>query len=249
MKVSRNELLQLCQKVFQGLGFPAGADRDAALMVSWLATHQLPATRLLHDELPLLLATVPQPTTITARSVTQTILDSHGQSALFNASGAIDMAIASIYATNHDRVTIVLSACHSPLFAIALPLLRPTIPGCFHIHWQQQRQRYDFVVDAEKQSFFYGDLDALLDDVTCDLSITWARGNDNALIALLSSDRGPPTIDAAEFAKRARASVVHGIEVADPAWNEMIKLSRRILVAATPESRARGAGAGSSDND
>ena len=249
MKVSRNELLQLCQKVFQGLGFPAGADKDAAQMVSWLDTHRLPGTRLLHKELPLLLATASQPATITARSATKTILDGHGQSALLIAPSAIDMASADICATDDDHVTIVLNGCHSPLFAIALPVVRVTTPRCFHIHWQQKGQRYDFVVDAEKRSLFYGDLDALLDGVVCDLSVTCVRGNGNDLAVALSDKRGSPTIDAAEFASRAQASVLHGIEVGDAVWNEMVKRSRQILVAATPESRARGAGASGSDND
>ena len=135
------------------------------------------------------------------------------------------------------------------MFAIALPVVRVTTPGCFHIHWQQKGQRYDFVVDAEKRSLFYGDLDALLDGVVCDLSVTCVRGNGNDLIAVLSDKRGSPTIDTAEFASRAQASVLHGIEVGDVVWNEMVKRSRQILVAATPESRAHGAGASGSDND
>jgi hypothetical protein len=249
MKVSRNELLQLCQKALQGLGFPAGGDKDAAQMVSWLDTHQLPGTRLLHNELPLLSATASQPATITDQSATKTILNGHGQSALLIAPNAIDMASANICATDDDQVTIVLSRCHSPLFAIALPLMRVTIPRCFHIHWQQKGQRYDFLADVEKRSFFYGDLNALLDDVICDLSVTCVRNNGSDLAAILRDERGSPTIDAAEFASRAQASLFHGIEVGDTAWNELVKLSRRILIAATPESRALGAGASSSDND
>lgn len=249
MKVSRNELLQLCTKVFQGLGFPAGADKDAAQMVSWLDTHQLPGARLLHEELPLLLARASQPATITVQSATKTILHGHGQSALLIAPSAIDIASANIYATDHDRVTVVVSGCHSPLFAIALPVLRITIPGCFHVQWQQKGQRYDFVVDAEKRSLFYGDLGGLSAHVVCDLSVTCARGNSNDFAVALSDERGLPTIDVAEFASRKQASLLHGIEVSDAVWNEMVKLSRRILVAATPESRARGAGASGSDND
>ncbi len=74
-------------------------------------------------------------------------------------------------------------------------------------------------------------------------------GNGNDLAAILSDERGTPTIDTAEFAGRAQASQLYGIEVGDAVWNEMIELSRQILVAATPESRARGAGASRSDND
>ena len=160
------------------------------------------------------------------------------------------MANANICAADDDQVTIVLSGCRSPLFAVTLPLVRVTIPRCFHIHWQQEGQRYDFLVDAAKRSFFYGHLDALLGDVVCDLSVTCARGNGNDLAAVLSDERGSPTIDAAEFASRAQASQLNGIEVGDAVWNEMVELSWQILVAATPESRARGAGAASgSDND
>jgi len=219
------------------------------LIVEWLDAHQLPGTRLLHNELPLLLATASQPATITAQSAAKTILHGHGQSALLIAPNAIDMASANICATDDDQVTIILSGCRSPLFAITLPLLRVTIPRCFHIHWQQEGQRYDFLVDAAKRSFFYGDLDALLGDVVCDLSVTCARGNGNDLAAVLSDERGSPTIDAAEFASRAQASQLYGIEVGDVVWNELVELSRQILVAATPESRVRGAGASGSDND
>lgn len=249
MQVSRNELLQLCQKAFQGLAFPAGSDKDAAQIVSWLDTHQLPGTGLLRNELQLLAATPPRPATIIAQSATKTILDGHGQSSLLIAPGAIDMASAKICTTDDDQVTIVLTECHTPLFAIPLPLMRSTIPVYFHIHWQQQRQRYDLVVDEEKRPLFYGDLDALLHDVTYDLSVTCVHGNANDLIAILSDERGSPTIDAAGFARRARASLLHGIEVSDTVWDELVKLSRRILIAATPESRAHGAGAGNSDND
>ncbi|MEE9598659.1 MAG: hypothetical protein V3V96_17940 [Acidiferrobacterales bacterium] len=150
------------------------------------------------------------------------------------------MASANICATDDDQVTIVLSGCHSPLFAIALPLVRVTIPRCFHIHWQQEGQRYDLLVDADKRSFFYGDLDTLLDDVVCDLSVTCVHGNGNDLAVALSDERGSSTIDAVEFASRAQASQLYGIEVGDAGWNEMVELSRQILVAATPESRARG---------
>jgi hypothetical protein len=47
-----------------------------------------------------------------------------------------------------------------------------------------------------------------------------------------------PTVLASQ--SREQASLLRGIEVGDAAWNEMAKLSRRILVAATRESRARG---------
>lgn len=248
MKVSRNELLQLCQKAFQGLDFPAGSDKDAAQLVSWLDAHRLPGTDLLHDDLPLLTTTPLQTATIIVQSPTKVILDGHGQSTLLVAASAIDLAIAKTCA-DEGQITTVLTGCRSPLFAMALPFSRDLGCKCLHIHWQQQNRHYSFLIDTEKQPFFYGDLSALLYNGLCDLSVTRIYGHANEFIASLNDERGPPTIDATEFASRAQATLCDGIDVDENIWAEMNKLARRILIPATTRSRAHGAGAHASDND
>ncbi|MFQ5983535.1 MAG: DUF3726 domain-containing protein, partial [Woeseiaceae bacterium] len=250
MKVSRNELLQLCQKVFQGLDFPAGVEKDAAYMVSWLDTHRLPGARLLYSELAYLSKCPPQAAEVVTTSAARIVLDAKGQSALVVAPGAIDMAYAAAHAAVNGRVMTALTKCRCPLYAIALPLSRAATAYCFHLRWQVCGRAYDFVVDEKEQPFLYGELDTLADarettaqNDSCDLFVECVRDGASELLGELNARRGSPTLDPHAFASREKESVRHGVEVADEIWNEMVTLSRRILVAATEESRIRGAGA------
>ena len=54
MRVSHNEILMLCRKSFEGLGFSAGEADDAAEMVAWLEVHGIDVLGLLCDALPTL---------------------------------------------------------------------------------------------------------------------------------------------------------------------------------------------------
>lgn len=52
MQFSEGELYRLCQRIFFALGFPAGADHDAAMLVKWLASHGFQSVVELHSNLP-----------------------------------------------------------------------------------------------------------------------------------------------------------------------------------------------------
>lgn len=52
MQFSEGELYRLCQRIFFALGFPAGADHDAAMIVKWLASHGFQSVAKLNSNLP-----------------------------------------------------------------------------------------------------------------------------------------------------------------------------------------------------
>ncbi len=52
MQFSEGELYRLCQRIFFALGFPAGADHEAAMIVKWLASHGFQSVTKLNSNLP-----------------------------------------------------------------------------------------------------------------------------------------------------------------------------------------------------
>lgn len=251
MRVSRNELVRTCHKAFEVLGLPAGVDRDAARMITWLETHRLPGIRLLHADL----AALRREGACTAELVKVTpdgpVLDARGTSALIVAPAALDLACASAHASARGRAVAVVRRCRHPLYAAALVVQRAQSSACaLSVSWSQEGQAYQFVVAEDGAPRLSGGLEGLERPTAdaCDVHFECVRAGAAALADARVTRGWAPSLDSDALAARAAQALGEGIEVADDVWRELIELAEGVLVAASEQSRL-GAGSRGSDND
>lgn len=251
MRASRNELIRTCHKAFEVLGFPPGADRDAAYMVAWLEAHGLPGLRPLHAELPALRrggVRAPERVEVTPEGP---VLDARGAPALTVASAALDLACADAHASARGRGQVLVGRCRYPLYAAGLLVQRARSSGCIlSLSWTQQGALRDFVVAQDGAPSLFGGVTDLERSATdaCDVHVRCTRA-DAAGLANDPSGRGrPPSLDAETFAAREAQGLAAGIEVPEDAWRELVALAESVLVTATEQSRL-GAGSRGSDSD
>lgn len=250
MRVSLNELTRTCQKAFEGLGFPAGVDRDAARMVAWLERHGLPGLARLATELEALSARPPRPPAVVGDGPDTMTLDAGGQTVLLAAPAALDLARAGWAAAGGGSATI--RDCRAPLLGAPAPALLGATGCWFRSRWEEGGGAFDLVIDPDGRPALYGDERALAAVPGGAASLGYVcTGGAAAGFPAAVRPRGdaPAAIAPPDFASRERHALAEGVRVDAKTWEPIAALAARILVDGTEESRARGAGGGRSDND
>jgi len=245
MIVTLNELQRACQKACFGFPTPAGTDDDAALAAVWLESRGLPALRPLVAALdrwevngvPDRLVEIENP--VGAQRVTAS-----GASAIAVGGALTDLALAAA-ARAEGVATLTISALRDPEFLVPLAAQRLSDGRCWHILWgDRQRQIAGAALSEKAGIVLLGDCPPLPPETAYEVALTCCR--DSALPA----DGAPAAaLDPDELAARRRAALAAGLEVDAALWARLNVYAARALVPASTESRARGAGARSSDND
>jgi len=132
MNVSHNEVVTLCQKVYEGLGLDVGAYEDAGELVGWLSLHGLDGLSLFEASTQ---QTVTQPSLV-YESETVLIFDLQQSSSLATGVLALDFGYAKSKST--QLTTIHLQQCTQPLL-LAGALVRCAKRG-IHVfaHWHDE---------------------------------------------------------------------------------------------------------------
>ena len=236
MWVAAFELHSTYTDAFTMLGFPYGAASDAARLVAWSDRHAFRGAKMLGDGLERLQRrafSTPQISRQTAHAIE---LDANGGSVLEAGVNALDCA-----EVKRDCV-VTLQNVEDVLFCAGLGQLALERGLDICVTWRQLEKVYR--VDANPQP---GTL-----EVVAVHGETHPHAQ-NIVIAPRGTRDGETDPDNLRFsssalAERAHASLIDGVEVDNAAWQQIVRIARRILIPNSTVSREAGAGVGADEN-
>ncbi len=240
MIVTLNEIQRSCQKALSGAGAPPGIDDDAGAAVAWLESRGLAA---LGGVVAALERWAGDPGAAVIGGTAAGMFDAGGRSAVFLGPGLIDAVVSS--ATSQKSSRLDIRALTEPQFLIPLAESLCGLGWSFDIAWTAGGQASGTGAQLDSTAGV-----TLLGD--------WSRvpaGPAEVVVHCQEAgqapfdSRLPVACGATELGARRAASLSTGLAVEDALWNKVSRYARRTLVPASAESRARGAGPGSSDNE
>ena len=238
MRVSHYEIHATCKRAFGGLGFPEGVDEDAAHMVTWSELQGLHGLEHLRISLPELDGTSSGRLAPPARRDGVVLLDGGGQSILATASTALDLA--TTLASEEGSVEVILRNCRDQVLAVAMAVSAGRAGYHIRLRWRSGDQI--FLCEARNgahiSSIPSGDAEPVEAGVL-HISVAKAAGEKKTI------PEGEPRWSLS--AERPRTMLARGIDVPDELWAALQRYGQRMLVPATAESRARGAGGGNAN--
>lgn len=247
MRVSQFEIYRRCQRVLEGLGAPDGIDREGAEAVAWLEARGLPGLALLVRDLPRLLGgfgpLVPRQAGA-AGGPPESMIDLAGQSAVACGGLLVEHVEVEAAAATGGTATLRLARCRAPLFLLPFAVGRAAFGRGFAISWTQAGGDIGGVVRS-RDDYVLGGAETLRDrwmlaPMPVAVTIVCRPADGGAALP----DKGLPFLDAALVRRRHADSLAEGIEVDDSVWQRLGEVAARVLVPATADSRARGAGGG-----
>lgn len=225
MTRSLAELRHTCQKAGEGAGLPAGLDVAAAEAVAWLAARGL-------DPLPAFLGALTQVSRGALRCDLNPgdggTLDAGGAAGAIVAAALVDLLAA--------RGRLGVAGLSAPLFLLP-PAVRYGAAGRwfrFELRGPDGR-RYRMTTGAEEDAAIFGP-SVPSDDTPFTVDAVCGPAPDGALDPL------PLVADGEALRRRADASLAAGLPVAPEDWDRLQAHAVKVLVLATTQSRASGAG-------
>jgi len=242
MRVSQNEIYRLCQRTLEGLGAPAGIDRDGAWSVAWLAARGLPGLLLLARDLERLDGSI-GPLKV-APLGGRPAIDLAGQSALAAAGLILDYMRAVAAAATNRRTALLVARCRAPLFLLPMAVRASEPRGRFRFAWSSADGGTLSISVAAGMAAGTGiDGPAVLtDDRPVDVEIIHVADSTDPPESADSPVTG--AIDEAAMTARLAETLALGIAVDPEIWARIGAVAARVLVPATAVSRERGAGGG-----
>ena len=122
MQLSEGELYRLSQRVFFALGFPAGADQEAAMAIKWLAAHGFPAVNQLHSKIPELRACPYQSVEISQGARGGFELNTSKDAGYFAVFEAVEFICAGVSSKEIELSTALISGLKIPSLLLPLAL-------------------------------------------------------------------------------------------------------------------------------
>ena len=234
MIVSYTELKDILDKVFEGLGFPLGDYEDCARDVAWMELHGW-------SVLAEILDTHPMPQSQAAHFLydddSLSVIDAQYNGGLIYGSLALDLAV--VKAEKQPTAVVQLINARHP------KLIIPSLPRCAEqglnvlVTWQEAAQNIiGSIGSGEKYPTVraYSNETAAPDGsvtIVCGTAVAFSPSSTITPIQIIT-----PTI----FEDYYNNHIDQGIPVKDSQWQQLVKLSKNILVEATASSRRKGAG-------
>jgi LDH2 family malate/lactate/ureidoglycolate dehydrogenase len=234
MIVAHTELRDILNKVFEGMGFHLGDYEDCANNIAWMELHGWP---VLKD----VLKAPTMPRSEAARFLYEdqilSVIDAKNNGGLIYGSLALDLA--ALKAKNQAAVVIKLVNAANP------QLIMPSLPHCAGaglnvlVTWQVTDQNFVVFMAANEKyptvATFSANTAAADSDLTivCGLAVSFSlptESNSNILIRPV------------DFQEQYDFHIKYGISIDDAQWQQLVSLSKNILVEATETSRLKGAG-------
>lgn len=242
MRISQNEIYRMGQRALEGAGAPYGLDREGARATAWLEARGLPGLAILAASLPAMggaFAPLPPP----RQRGSAGELDLAERPCLAWAGAVLDCFTLLVPDAGAD---LLVRRARWPLSL--LPALVPMARRGrgLRLSWEGQGGGFICSVGPTGACRIAGTRlpgglrQALLSPDPVDAAIRDARS------AVRGPDRDPAArvIDDAALDAALGRSLAEGVEVEDALWNTITTAAARVLVPASEESRARGAGGG-----
>ena len=220
-------------RAFSGMGFPHGADEDAAFIIAWLELNNLHGIKRLSDIINILDNKFDG--TINIKDTDQEI-DLNHQSILMKGPGLIDYFRSLL--ENREKIVFTLINCSDPL--LFLPLLYKSssqilFSQLIFYHFKKEISIFQIV----KKKILIGKSNKKHSLIQ------------NQVEIILSNQKNISTIDSTEKEitdESIQENLALSLQPDIKAWNKISKIANRIFVPESEESRNRGAGGGD-DND
>ena len=225
MSYSYYEVYTNAQRAFSGLGFPYGADEDAAYIISWLEAFELEGFNLF--------------------SSVQKKIDSNFNGALDNnklfnkinlekrsclmiGPGLIDFL--NFHTLKNNEINIEFQNCSDPLFLI--PLLYRAIKK--NIFSKIINQNKIYAVLGKNEIFIHDDM----------------KNNEctNFILSLSKNEYQIPNEEKSLNYNLLNTNLSNGLNPNQSSWDEISNLAFRTYVPESEESRKRGAGGGDAND-
>lgn len=228
--VSHNEIVMLCRKYFEALGWAEGDWLDHADMFAWCEQHDLPMLHFLKRD-----HTHLQRADRTSLAWSADTIDAQGASVLQFGYLLLDKLYQRV--TDEGMVTATVINCrHQPLL---LGYMRRVAQRGVTVRasWQHGLAQGGALFSAETASLAFSQVDDVARDDTLSVAMSVQAPPESERRLAATS-----VWDAAMLAQRAAAHRDHGYRVSRPIWQFATEVGKGILVAASDASRQRGAG-------
>ena len=225
MSYSYYEVYTNAQRAFSGLGFPYGADEDAAYIVAWLEAFDLNGVNLFSS----LYSKLDSSFNGSFKNTIGNKLDLQKRSCLMVGPGLIDYL--TFQANKNNEIKIELINCADPLFLI--PLLYRSIKK--NIFSNIADERNTLAVINKENIFIHPEF----------------KKNKISNLNIILSKKIFKTLDADNnFTNYStlRKNLSNGLNPNSTDWNTISKLAFRTYVPESEESREKGAGGGDAND-
>lgn len=234
MMTSHAEAFRLCQRVLFALGFPAGADEDAAFALCAISNLGFAGLEKLHESVPQMRER-PYAHVVADRRADGALHVNAAEDAGFYApSEIIDLACVHASRNPGENLTVHLSSLRFLQLLPAVAMIRSANEHVFEFRLGASRAR------VHKGNLWLSrELESLGRDFGSDATVRCRLADAPESCALRSEDMN-------EVGKTAMGRRIH---VDSHAWRGLKRVATEAFVPASAMSRSRGAGAEIDDND
>ena len=225
MSYSYYEVFTNAQRAFSGLGFPYGADEDAAYIISWLEAFELKGIQLFSNIQKKIDGNFKG--TLENNKLTNKI-NLEKKSILMIGPGLIDLL--NFYTSKKNEINIKVKNCSDPIFLI--PLLYRGIKK--NIFSKITYQNKTYAVLGKKEIFIHDNI----------------KNNNfaNFILNLSTNEFKIPNDEKSLDYNILNINLSNGLNPKQSSWNDISELAFRTYVPESEESRSKGAGGGDAND-
>ena len=225
MSYSYYEVYTNAQRAFSGLGFPYGADEDAAYIISWLEAFELDGVHLFSSMKKKIDSNFNG--ALENNKLTNKI-NLEKRSCLMMGPGLIDFL--NFHTLKNNQIDIEFQNCSDPLFLI--PLLYRAVKK--NIFSKIINQNKIYTVLGKNEIFIHDDI----------------KNNEceNFILNLSKNEYQMPNKEKSVEYNLLNTNISNGLNPNQSSWNEISDLAFRTYVPESEESRAKGAGGGDAND-
>jgi hypothetical protein len=245
MRRTLNEVYRICQKAAEGAGVPTGLDIDGAHNTVWLAAHGFAALDTLAGELQR--AGGEDAYCFDAADIMRETLDVSDKAGALLAPALVDLLIARVEGETGQLAATGLSA---PLYLLAAAVPHTRAGWCFSFEIRNPHDQR-FVLNADPGgASILGPLgtDVATLDGDSGFDVTGRCGRVPDHLAVETTELGV-LVGRDTLARSETLNRGSGTDVEPRTWDQLQHFAARVLVPATAESRLRGAGSETNDNE
>jgi len=244
MRVSQNEVYRLAQRALEGSGAPHGIDRDGAFAIAWLEARGLPGVAMLAaalDRMEGAFAPLPPPHRVGEAA----ILDLEGRPAVAWGAGVFDCF--ELLTSGPAAASLLhVRSCRWPLFLLPFAARRAESGRGTRLRWGEGETAVFLTADpaAGCRIVCAGEGRDLAAAMTGDLLADVVLSGMMTAVRSPARPRSVQVVDTARLDAALQRGLAEGIAADDALWARIAAVASRVLVPASEESRARGAGGG-----